>query len=919
MHYQDYKRRRRSRIVTLLLAVAIGMPLFPSFSGISADENENAAGISAEENVKATASSSETKRFFRTNGLKDPVIPSSETDPWRGNYVYFGRYDGKPIKFRVLDTHATEYGADTILLDSDKVLYIDAFDEDGVPNSESGTANQWLISDCRRNLNGYSFLRKAGGFSSIEKSIILNSSRAEAYYKFGDGPGEVPLFVLSFFSYSAALDKEKFFLLDVGDLSNLAYGYSQVTDNETDCANRLKYDLTGKASPWRLRTATTRIANSTSMNAYIYGTGELHIGCEAVERAGIAPACNILKDKILMSTVVAGNPTTVGTEYSLTLLDDNIKIKVDDSKKAVLRGSKVTVPYTLSGSDSGNVNQVSVLILKERYDPDAETNEILYYETLSTDSSGSSYFNMPSDMTLTFWSTRYHVYLVAEHTNGTYGTVYAGISNEITRPIAHAELDFVSNKEVHLSNVQRDALNYLIDEDLIDRRKSSNPDVQYVYDIDKDGNYDFQLLYGKYWEKLPSNSVVGDLCFTEEQLTGSDYSSIRFMMSRPDVVLDLSGGTTYVGSIEADALIYLMTKKIIGFKFIDHNTYSAYLDIDKDGSYDLVVPKTDANPMILYSGRSLSGIYSIPKTQLADSIYSSVTFKFPKATPTPSPTVAKPAQPLNVKTTTESPTSVKVSWSAVSGASGYQVARSTSPDKDFVALGTVTETSRVCPGLTCGTTYYFKVRAYKNVNGSKVYGDYSAVASVVTVTKPSAPPGVKATSTSTSSIKVSWSAVSGASGYQVARSTSPDKDFVVLGSVTELYRSCTGLTCGTKYYFKVRAYKIVDGKRVYGAYSAVVNAIPKPSAPTGVKATVSSSTSVTVSWNKVTGATGYEVWRATSADGTYSKTGAVTECSRRCPGLTSGKKYYFKVRAYKEVNGTKIYSAYSTVVSATPK
>ena len=111
----------------------------------------------------------------------------------------------------------------------------------------------------------------------------------------------------------------------------------------------------------------------------------------------------------------------------------------------------------------------------------------------------------------------------------------------------------------------------------------------------------------------------------------------------------------------------------------------------------------------------------------------------------------------------------------------------------------------------------------------------------------------------------------------------------------------------------------MNGRKVFGAYSSVVSSMPKPAAPGGVKATVSSATKVTVSWNAVAGATGYEVYRATTANGTYSKLGTVTTTSRACPVLTTGTKYYFKIRAYIEINGVKYYSNYSSVVNATPK
>ncbi len=279
--------------------------------------------------------------------------------------------------------------------------------------------------------------------------------------------------------------------------------------------------------------------------------------------------------------------------------------------------------------------------------------------------------------------------------------------------------------------------------------------------------------------------------------------------------------------------------------------------------------------------------------------------------------VAKPSAPTGVKTVVTSTTAVTVSWEAVSGASGYDVFRSESKDSNYVHLGSVTTTSRSCPGLTTGQTYYFKVRAYKTVNGSKVYSAFSSVVSAVA--KPSAPTSVKAEATSSTAVTVSWGAVSGATGYDVFRSESKDSGYVHLGSVTTTSRSCPGLTIGQTYYFKVRSYKTVNGSKVYSAFSSVVSVATKPSVPTGVKAVATSSSAITVSWGAVSGATGYDVYRSETKDSNYVHLGSVTTTSRNCPGLTTGKTYYFKVRAYKTVNGSKVYSDYCSVVSAVTK
>ncbi|MFT3951620.1 MAG: fibronectin type III domain-containing protein [Oscillospiraceae bacterium] len=93
----------------------------------------------------------------------------------------------------------------------------------------------------------------------------------------------------------------------------------------------------------------------------------------------------------------------------------------------------------------------------------------------------------------------------------------------------------------------------------------------------------------------------------------------------------------------------------------------------------------------------------------------------------------------------------------------------------------------------------------------------------------------------------------------------------------------------------------------------------KPAKPT---AKVSAGTKkATVSWSKVTGATSYEVWRATSASGTYTKARTVSAAAQSAAvtGLTTGKTYWFKVRAVTKDGTDTLTGAYSSVVSVKAK
>ncbi len=101
------------------------------------------------------------------------------------------------------------------------------------------------------------------------------------------------------------------------------------------------------------------------------------------------------------------------------------------------------------------------------------------------------------------------------------------------------------------------------------------------------------------------------------------------------------------------------------------------------------------------------------------------------------------------------------------------------------------------------------------------------------------------------------------------------------------------------------------------AYSAMLSALGggtgPPPVPTGLTATAGNA-QVQLSWNASTGATGYNVKRATTSGGPYTTVAAVTNTSFTNTGLTNGTTYFFVVSAT-NANGE---SANSTEAPATP-
>ncbi len=168
---------------------------------------------------------------------------------------------------------------------------------------------------------------------------------------------------------------------------------------------------------------------------------------------------------------------------------------------------------------------------------------------------------------------------------------------------------------------------------------------------------------------------------------------------------------------------------------------------------------------------------------------------------------------------TQTTTAITLQWSKVTGATGYAVYKYNSSTKKYEKVKSVTGTSLKITKLKAGTTYKFKVRAYKKDDGT-ITGSFSSVFS--TATKPSTPT-LKLTSTAKGKVNATWTNVSGESGYQLYYSTSKSGTYKKVSSYSANVKkgSKSSLTSGKTYYFKVRAYKKVDGKTIYGAWSSV--------------------------------------------------------------------------------------------------
>ena len=250
--------------------------------------------------------------------------------------------------------------------------------------------------------------------------------------------------------------------------------------------------------------------------------------------------------------------------------------------------------------------------------------------------------------------------------------------------------------------------------------------------------------------------------------------------------------------------------------------------------------------------------------------------------------------------------SVQLTWSKATGATGYALYRSDSINGVFKKVKTTTALSISNSGLTKGEAYYFRIVPYRTVNGVDIEGRPTAVKGIRMLDKPVI---TSIEQTASKTLTLTWTEVPMAAFYRIYRSEGQNGEFTLLKKVTDSTTATSvNLTQDKWYYYTVEAGIDEDNTTYYSLQSnasgSYVTSMEKTEISTSVQ---TSPTSVTVSWKKVSGASGYELLRSSSEDGEYTSLKILTATSFTDKELTQGQTYYYKVRPYKVVSGISVF------------
>lgn len=270
----------------------------------------------------------------------------------------------------------------------------------------------------------------------------------------------------------------------------------------------------------------------------------------------------------------------------------------------------------------------------------------------------------------------------------------------------------------------------------------------------------------------------------------------------------------------------------------------------------------------------------------------------------------------NIQQIAATKTTITLKWDAVTGANLYEIYADSSTN-DYTLIGTTTSTSYTITGVTSNScsNYYYVVPCRKSSTGflAKDFYDYSRIYHAKPL--PNKVTGCKKNSWVIYSalhknyLQLGWNNIEKTDGYQIKVYNTKNK---CIGTYyyDNNYVYIDDLKTTSCLYFKVRGYITLNNEKNYGTWSNKTWIVP------GIDGTYTyTNGKMNIKWNRITGATGYDIYIKTYNSSNYKKVASVNSKTKKCTitkfkgkKISKEKNYYVAVVAKKKV-GKKTYTS----------
>lgn len=260
-------------------------------------------------------------------------------------------------------------------------------------------------------------------------------------------------------------------------------------------------------------------------------------------------------------------------------------------------------------------------------------------------------------------------------------------------------------------------------------------------------------------------------------------------------------------------------------------------------------------------------------------------------------------------------TSATINWTAVTGATSYNLQWKATAATTWTTVTGLTTASYNLTGLTASTSYNVQIQAVCAA-GTATYSTPISFTTTANTTTCNAPTSLATSATTSSATTINWAAVTGATGYNLQWKLNTAITWTTVSNLTTTNYNLTGLAASTAYNVQVQA---ICSSTATSAFSTVVNftttaATATCAVPTGLAVGTTTSSTASITWAAVTGATGHNLqWKLNTAT-TWTTVSNLTTTSYILTGLTASTTYNVRVQT---ICSSSLTSAYTTAINCT--
>ncbi|MBK5285727.1 MAG: fibronectin type III domain-containing protein [Bacteroidia bacterium] len=271
--------------------------------------------------------------------------------------------------------------------------------------------------------------------------------------------------------------------------------------------------------------------------------------------------------------------------------------------------------------------------------------------------------------------------------------------------------------------------------------------------------------------------------------------------------------------------------------------------------------------------------------------------------------------PTGLSTTSITSSSATLNWNAVSNAQSYNIQYRVVGAPTWIATTSASNTKAIS-SLTASSNYEWQVQTRCNGNSTSSWTSSATFSTLPSGPVCNVPTGLNTASITNTAATLNWSAVTGATGYNIRYRIVSTATWTTATS-TSNSKAISSLTASSNYEWQVQTNCGSSNLSAFSGSATFTTLAPPCNTPTGLSSTGVTTTDATLNWTAVSGGVGYNIRYRVVGNPTWTSTTS-TSNTKNISSLTASSNYEFQVQTNCGSSNLSAFSGSATFTTLAP-